>query len=92
MRASDWPYIGDESTTRVPAADFFGVRDEALRAHATQVDPAGSFFVVPNETLAEIWPTEDYELVRSLVDAGSAEGGAIEDDLFAGIRERVGAR
>jgi mycothiol S-conjugate amidase len=30
----------------------------------------------------EAWPTEDYELVRSLVDTGVPE-----DDLFAGVRE-----
>jgi mycothiol S-conjugate amidase len=35
----------------------------------------------------EIWPTEDYELVRSLVDAPLPE-----DDLFAGIAVPAGAR
>ena len=30
------------------------------------------------------WPTEDYELVRSFVDSEMPE-----DDLFAGVRERV---
>jgi len=34
-----------------------------------------------------IWPTEDYELARSLV----GDTGSDEDDLFAGVRERVGA-
>ncbi|MBO0809458.1 MAG: mycothiol conjugate amidase Mca, partial [Actinobacteria bacterium] len=36
-----------EITTRVPCADFFPVRDQALLAHATQIDPAGSWFAVP---------------------------------------------
>ena len=32
----------------------------------------------------EVWPTEDFELVRSLVDTTLPE-----DDLFAGVREKV---
>jgi len=67
-------------TTRVPTADYFRVRDQALLAHATQVDPEGSWFSVPLETHCEAWPTEDFERVRSLVDAPTPE-----DDLFAGI-------
>ncbi|MEU8139603.1 mycothiol conjugate amidase Mca [Streptodolium elevatio] len=68
-------------TTRVPCADYFGLRDQALIAHATQVDPDGFWFRVPLEVQREVWPTEDYELVRSLVDTDLPE-----DDLFAGIR------
>ena len=67
-------------TTRVPCADFFSVRDQALLAHATQVDPEGAWFAVPLETHRAAWPTEDFERVRSLVDAPLPE-----DDLFAGI-------
>ena len=69
-----------EVTTRVPCADYFPIRDEALLAHATQVDPDGFWFVCPRELQQEIWPTEDYHLARSLVDTGLPE-----DDLFAGI-------
>ncbi|MYV98879.1 mycothiol conjugate amidase Mca [Streptomyces sp. SID3343] len=71
-------------TTRVPCADWFETRDRALIAHATQVDPEGFWFRVPIEVQREVWPTEDYELVRSLVDTDLPE-----DDLFAGVR--VGA-
>ena len=35
---------------------------------------------VPEDLQREVWPTEDYELVRSLV-----ESPLPEDDLFAGI-------
>ncbi len=73
-------------TTKVNVADWFGRRDEALKAHATQVDPNGWFFAVPQSLQGELWPTEDYELVRSLVDTAVPE-----DDLFAGIREKVDA-
>ena len=71
-------------TTRVPCGQWFERRDAALLAHATQVDPNGWFFKVPMAIQLESWPTEDYELARSVVDAPTPE-----DDLFAGIRERV---
>jgi mycothiol S-conjugate amidase len=71
-------------TTRVPCGDYFETRNSALIAHATQVDPEGGWFAVPTEVQRTAWPTEDYHLARSLVDAGLPE-----DDLFAGIRERV---
>lgn len=74
-------------TTRVPCGEWFPVRDDALRAHATQVDPDGRWFHVPMELQQRVWPTEDYELARSLV--GQTRPG--EDDLFAGVRETVGA-
>jgi mycothiol S-conjugate amidase len=73
-----------EITTRVPCGDFFATRDEALKAHATQVDPAGFWFRCPLEVQQAAWPTEDYHLARSVVDTELPE-----DDLFAGIRETV---
>ena len=71
-------------TTRVPVGDWFERRDQALLAHATQVDPNGWFFAVPLDLQREAWPTEDFELARSLVDSTIPE-----DDLFAGIRGSV---
>ena len=56
-------------TTRVPCAEFFPVRDRALIAHATQIDPEGAWFAVPLDVHQEAWPTEDYELVHSLVES-----------------------
>ncbi len=73
-------------TTQVDVADWFERRDAALLAHATQVDPEGWFFKIPLSLQREVWPTEDFELVRSLV-----ESALPEDDLFAGLRERVSA-
>ena len=73
-----------EITTRVPCAECFAVRDQALLAHATQIDPESSWFAVPLDVSATAWPTEDYHRARSLVDTELPE-----DDLFAGIRERV---
>jgi mycothiol S-conjugate amidase len=75
---------GDRITTRVECGEYFEVRDNALRAHATQVDPDGFWFRIPLELQQKVWPTEDFELARSLVDSPVPES-----DLFAGIRERV---
>lgn len=75
---------GARVTTRVVCDEYFHQRDEALRAHATQVDPDGFWFQVPMEIQRASWPTEDFELVRSLVDTTLPE-----DDLFAGVRENV---
>jgi mycothiol S-conjugate amidase len=71
-------------TTHVPCADFFEIRDKALIAHATQIDPDGGWFKVPMEIQKEVWPTEEYELATSLVDTSLPE-----DDLFAGIRDNA---
>ena len=73
-------------TTQVNVADWFPRRDAALLAHATQVDPNGWFFSIPLDLQREVWPTEDFELARSLVDSPTPE-----DDLFAGVRDRVDA-
>ena len=75
---------GDRTTTRVPCGDFFEIRDEALLAHATQIDPKSFWFACPLDVQREAWPTEDYHLARSLVDTELPE-----DDLFAGVREKV---
>jgi mycothiol S-conjugate amidase len=90
-RLADWVEDEDEAqqarheiTTRVQCDDYFEVRNRALTAHATQVDPEGGWFAVPTEVQRAAWPTEDYHLARSLVDVELPE-----DDLFAGIRERV---
>jgi mycothiol S-conjugate amidase len=75
------PQHASRITTRVPCADFFAIRDKALLAHATQIDPEGPWFVCPLEVHQVAWPTEDYERVRSTVVADLPE-----DDLFAGLR------
>ena len=90
-RIAEWQERTDrpplEITTRVPCGDYFEIRDQALLAHATQIDPEGSWFACPIEVQRAAWPTEDYHLARSVVDTEIPEDEA--DDLFAGIRERV---
>lgn len=70
-----------EFTTRVECADWFEVRERALIAHATQIDPDGPWFRVPLDVQREVWLTQEYELARWLVDTSFPE-----DDLFAGVR------
>jgi mycothiol S-conjugate amidase len=82
----DKPGDADRLTTQVPCAEYFWVRDAALVAHATQVDPTGRWFSVPLSMQQEAWPTEDYQLARSLVDTELPE-----NDLFAGVSDRVKA-
>lgn len=68
-------------TTQIPVGDYLEKRDEALRAHRTQIEPEGFFFATPNDFLREVWPYDDYVLVDSAVDVPAPEW-----DLFAGLR------
>ena len=86
-RLEQWKDLTDSSprvTTRIECAEYFPVRDRALLAHATQVDPNGFWFACPMDIQQRVWPTEDYELARSVVDTTTPE-----DDLFAGVRDSV---
>ena len=67
-------------TTQVECADYFSVRERALLAHATQIDPDGSFFAIPAKDQAAVWPTEEWDVALSYVPVPSGE-----DDLFAGL-------
>ncbi|ORA37000.1 mycothiol conjugate amidase Mca [Mycobacterium aquaticum] len=69
-------------TTRIECAEYFSQRDDALRAHATQIDPNGHFFHAPIEWQQRLWPTEEFELARSRVPVSLPE-----DDLFSGIEK-----
>ena len=73
-----------ESTTRIEVGDYLEIRDQALLAHATQIDPNGAWFACPLDIQRAVWSTEDYHLARSLVDTELPE-----DDLFEGVRESV---
>ncbi|WP_460809629.1 mycothiol conjugate amidase Mca [Nocardioides salsibiostraticola] len=86
-RLKEWrrePEWDERITTRVPCGEYFGVRDQALLAHATQIDPDGFWFAIPRELQVKVWPTEDFELVTSHVHSSTPE-----DDLFAGIESPV---
>ncbi len=82
-RLKNWPDDPQHQarlTTFVRCAEYYPVRDDALRAHATQVDPDGFWFAIPLELQQAAWPTEDYQLIRSMVPTSIPEC-----DLFAGL-------
>lgn len=70
-----------QTTSQVDCGEYFDVRDEALKAHATQVDPEGFFFRVSTDLQRKVWPWEDYSLIESRVPTDLPE-----HDLFAGLR------
>lgn len=69
------------TTTQIDCGDYFEARDDALRAHRTQVDPLGFFFAVSPDMQRRAWPWEDYSLIQSRVPVEFPE-----KDLFAGLR------
>jgi mycothiol S-conjugate amidase len=73
----------EEADTRVDAriditTTLSRARD-ALRAHATQVDPDGFWFQIPEEIVIEAYPYEDFALLAGTDSSGS------DQDLFAGL-------
>jgi mycothiol S-conjugate amidase len=78
---ANWkPRRSGRVTTTIACGEFFEVRDRALMAHATQVDPDGFWFQVPLSIQQRVWGVEEFEAAMSYVPI--AEG---EDDLFAGL-------
>ena len=75
----------DPTTTSVEVADYLPLRSQALLAHATQIDPNGHWFKVPDELVAEIYPYEDFRLAHSLVDTTPPESC-----LFEGLHRDTG--
>jgi len=74
----DEPY-----TTTIDITGFADVRGNALKAHATQVDPNSPFwFGLPPEVMRDIHPVDQFRLARSHIGGTDVS----EDDLFAGVR------
>jgi len=73
----------EKFTTTIDIAGFTEVRSEALKAHATQVDPNSPFwFGLPPEVMRDLHPTEEFFLAQSRI--GPID--VTEDDLFEGVR------
>jgi mycothiol S-conjugate amidase len=76
----------DGASAHIDVSGFHTARRAGLMAHATQIDPNSPFwFGLPEAVDRELWRTDAYVLARNLV--GPIEP---EDDLFAGVRERIG--
>ena len=84
------PRTPERLTTRVPCGEYFAVRDAALLAHATQVDPHGRWFAVPLEVQQQVWPTEDFQLARSLVETDAPRGRPVRGRARDRRRRTVG--
>ena len=85
QRWFDRPSQDHRITTQIDVREFYAARSGALKAHATQIDPASPFwFGLPTEVARDVHPVEDYTLARSLVDTSIPE-----TDLFAGVPGRV---
>ncbi|SRR5579875_371366 len=70
-------------TTVIDVTGYEHIRPDALRAHATQVDPTSRmWFGLPPEVEKAIPSTEEYQLARNRLGPVEVE----EDDLFAGVR------
>jgi mycothiol S-conjugate amidase len=82
------PNKDERITTRIDIADYQWARSGALRAHATQIDPAEAWwFGLDDDELNSVWPWEEWVLARSLV--GPIPAHRTENDLFEGIRNSV---
>lgn len=77
----DKPEDAERITTSIECATYFPIRDAALKAHATQIEPDGRWFLVSTELQQSAWPTEEFQLASSLVPTTLPES-----DLFAGLR------
>jgi mycothiol S-conjugate amidase len=79
-----WEERGDtdaEVTTQIDIRGYYEIREKALLAHATQIDPNSAFwFGLPTEVTEELHPYEDYIRAASRVDSPVPE-----EDLFAGV-------
>jgi mycothiol S-conjugate amidase len=86
-RFEDVASLDDKITTSVSLEGYTEVRQRALKAHATQVDPSSPFwFGLPPEVSRGLEQHDDYVLARSLL--GRPEGR--ETDLFEGVRRGAG--
>jgi len=79
----DLEFVADDEvvTTAVDCRVTLGRRSAALRAHVSQIAPDFPFLAVPEEVMAEHFPTEYFSLVISRVPTTLPE-----TDLFAGLR------
>jgi mycothiol S-conjugate amidase len=71
-------------TTSIDITGYDHIRADALRAHATQVDPTSRmWFGLPPEVEKVLPHSDEYQLARNRL--GSTD--VVEDDLFAGVPE-----
>ena len=67
----------------VVADDYAAVKQEAMKAHRTQIAVDGPFFALSNNQGNEIWGTEFFRLAKGAT--GPVGDDGLESDLFAGL-------
>lgn len=80
-RSGRQPAADGPCHARIRVDAWFGRRDDALRAHVTQVDPDGTWFSWPRDVEREVFPWECFTRLRPPWHAGDEQ----EDDLLAGL-------
>jgi N-acetyl-1-D-myo-inositol-2-amino-2-deoxy-alpha-D-glucopyranoside deacetylase len=88
-RAEDLPFGNDDAevTTAVDGRAFSAAKQDAMRAHATQISVDGPFFALSNNLGLEIMGVEFFRIVRGEA-AGDRDDHGRETDLFAGVTAR----
>jgi mycothiol S-conjugate amidase len=88
--SEDWfkrPSQDHRITTKIDVSGYGQRRNDALLAHATQVDPDSTFwFGLPSGAATEAYPWDDYVLAFNRVGEISKE-----DDLFTGVEGPKGS-
>ena len=81
----DLPFGNDDAevTTAIDARRFCAAKQDAMRAHATQISVDGPFFALSNNVGLEVLGIEYFRLVRG-EPAGERDADGRETDLFAG--------
>jgi N-acetyl-1-D-myo-inositol-2-amino-2-deoxy-alpha-D-glucopyranoside deacetylase len=84
--ADDLPFgVEDEViTTRVEGTAYLDRKHAAMRAHRSQIDPAGVFFALPEELQEEAFGSEYFVLANG-TPGDERDANGWETDLFAGI-------
>jgi N-acetyl-1-D-myo-inositol-2-amino-2-deoxy-alpha-D-glucopyranoside deacetylase len=84
--AADLPFGNDDAevTTAIDARSFCAAKQDAMRAHATQISVDGPFFALSNNVGLEVLGVEYFRLVRGSA-AGERDADGRETDLFAGV-------
>jgi N-acetyl-1-D-myo-inositol-2-amino-2-deoxy-alpha-D-glucopyranoside deacetylase len=74
----------EEVTTAIDGRAFMAAKDNAMRAHATQIAVDGPFFALADNVGLELLGVEYFRVVKGRA-AGERDANGRETDLFAGI-------
>jgi LmbE family N-acetylglucosaminyl deacetylase len=71
-------------TTAVEVGEYMRQKLDALLVHRTQIAPDGRFMAIPEDVRRQIFNREYFTRVAARI--AIPDNGALEDDLFAGLR------